>query len=618
LSIFVLNRGLTSAPASAAPFLEAAKVDLELGVVSSIESETAAYAADAQYGDGVVFANPEPGQEISEAARAFLEQAEGVGAVVIPVAMDAETRHPPPVVSVHQSHDVADALRRRDLPRDALAVAAHEFSRIALARVLPTMALGNVRLFLCHRRFDGEELAAAVDKELSKRHSKFFRDLVDIQDGDPAQEVIDENLQLADVVVFFDTPAAGESVWVARELATALGRGIPVLWIRTGADGPERPPLSVQPSGAPHITTAEVPDNLADGAAFGAFADRILTEADILNRASLRTARETFARIRSRCRSLGRTVETLDARQQIYAITEPELPGPYPRRKSVHVVQLFARHPTAEDQQQLTAWLAENDYGPHAADCRAFDAAVMLDPLPGAPLTFGSFGVSESAADYLGRLQEVHPVQDDHHDGSLLLLGAFPSGGATHQGVIEAVQSVAVTWLELGGRIVCGGHPTFIPLLTEAVRSVGAARDQLTVYWSRFFASPEAIEALLTQAVVVPTEAVNGDRDQSLTIMRVAMVGHSERAAVVGIGGRTSELGTHAPGLDEEVRLARVAQLPVYLLGATGGQTGQLARDAAAASWTSLGNPLSRADNLFLAESDRYEAIARTIWSGHS
>ena len=618
MSIYILSRTLTAAPPDAGPFLEAAAADLELGVVCQIDSETSAFAAEAEYGDGVVFANPEPGQEITDAARTLLEQAENVGAVVLPVAMSAETRDPPSVVSVHQSHDVADAFRRRDLPANALTVVAHEFSRIAMARVLPTLALGNVRLFLCHRRTDGEELVAAIDKELSKRHSKFFRDLVDIQVGEPAQEVIDERLQLADVVVFFDTPAAGESAWVARELATALGRGIPVLWIRTGSDGSDRPPLPVQPSGAPQIAATDVPENLADVAAFGSFADRILTEADTLNRASIRTARETFAQIRSRCRSLGRTVETLDARQQIYAITEPEIHGPYPRRKSVHVVQLFARHPTAEDQQQLTTWLAENDYGPHAAECRAFDAAVMLDPLPGAPLTFGNFGVSESAADYLGRLQEVSPLRDDHHDGSMLLLGAFPSGVATHQGVIEAVQSVAVTWLRLGGRIVCGGHPTFVPLLTEAVRSVGADREQLTVYWSRFFATPEAIQALLTQAVVVPIEAVDGDRDRSLTAMRLAMVGHSEQAVVVGIGGRTSELGTHVPGLDEEVRLARAAQLPVYLLGVTGGQTGQLARDAAAAGWASLGNPLSLADNLFLAESDRYEAIARTIWTGHS
>ena len=70
----------------------------------------------------------------------------------------------------------------------------------------------------------------------------------------------------------------------------------------------------------------------------------------------------------------------------------------------------------------------------------AFDAAVMLNPLPGAQRTFGTFGVSESAADYLDRLLKVAPKHDSHHDGTMLLLGGFPAGAATHQGVIEAVQ----------------------------------------------------------------------------------------------------------------------------------------------------------------------------------
>ena len=116
MSIYILSPTLTAAPANAVPFLEAAGIDLELGVVCPIASETAAYTAQAQYGDGVVFANPEPGRQITEAARAFLERAEGVGAVVLPVPMSTESRNPPPVVSVRRSHDVADALRRRDLP----------------------------------------------------------------------------------------------------------------------------------------------------------------------------------------------------------------------------------------------------------------------------------------------------------------------------------------------------------------------------------------------------------------------------------------------------------------------------------------------------------------------
>lgn len=617
MTIYVLQPELTSAPGTAAPFLEAACLELEMGVLCLINNDTAAYRADVRYGDGVIFANPEPNRPISGAAQDLLERAEGVGAVVLPVAMSAETRTPPAAVATNQSHDVIDAARRRDLDPDAVTPLAQEFARIALARVSPTLGVDQIRLFLCHRRADGEDLVAAVDKELSKRHSKFFRDLVDIQSGEPAQEKIDDALSTADVLVFFDTPDAGQSAWVALELATALGRGIPVLWIRVGTEGPTRAPLPVQPGGSPLLTPADVPGDLTDRAALGHLADRILQEADVLNRVSLRTACETFAEISAHCRSEGRTMDTLDARQQIYAITEPAEPGAYPRRQTVHVVQVFARHPTADDQQRLTAWLVDNGYGPHEAKCRAFDAAVLLDPLPGARLGFSEFGISESAGDYLGRLRQVAPRRDQHHDGTLLLLGAFPSAVGSHQAVIEAVRAVSRTWLEVGGSIVCGGHPTFVPLLTEAVRNVGATREQLQVYWSRYYATSEAIDALLTQATVEPIDAVDGDRAASLTAMRTVMMNHSDRAAVVAIGGRTSEMGTHTPGLDEEVRLARERHLPVYLVGAPGGQTAHLVQDAAGSGWTALGNPLAPNENTFLAESDHYDAVARLIWSGH-
>ena len=617
MTIYVLSGNLTSAPGSAAPFLEAACLELEMGVVCPINNDTAAYRADVRYGDGVIFANPELDRDISGAAQDLLERAVAVGAVVLPVAMSAESRKPPAVVAVNQSHDVIDAARRRDLRPNAITPLAQEFARIALARVSPTLGVDQIRLFLCHRRTDGEDLVAAVDKELSKRHSKFFRDLVDVQSGELAQEKIDDALSTADVLIFFDTPDAGESAWVALELATALGRGIPVLWIRVGSEGPNRAPLPVQPGGSPLLTPGDVPDDLTDRAAFGRLADRILLEADVLNRVSLRTACETFAEISAHCRRQGRTLDTLDARHQIYAITEPAQPGAYPRRQSIHVVQVFARHPTTEDQQRLTEWLVENGYGPHEAKCRAFDAAVLLDPLPGMPQSFSEFGIREPAGDYLGRLRQVAPARDQYHDGTLLLLGAFPSAVGSHQAVIEAVRAVSSTWLELGGSIVCGGHPTFVPLLTEAVRNVGATREQLLVYWSRYYATSEAIDALLTQATVVPIDAIDGDRAASLTAMRTVMMSHSDRAAVVAIGGRTSEMGRHTPGLDEEVRLARERRLPVYLIGGPGGQTAHLAHDAAGSGWTTLGNPLASNENTFLAESDHYDAMARLIWSGH-
>ena len=71
-----------------------------------------------------------------------------------------------------------------------------------------------------HHHFIPRGLVAEVDKALSARHTgRVFRDLVEIQVGEPAQEKIDEELARADVLVFFDTPKAGESTWVAHELA---------------------------------------------------------------------------------------------------------------------------------------------------------------------------------------------------------------------------------------------------------------------------------------------------------------------------------------------------------------------------------------------------------------
>lgn len=112
-----------------------------------------------------------------------------------------------------------------------------------------------------------------------------------------------------------------------------------------------------------------------------------------------------------------------------------------------------------------------------------------------------------------------------------------------------------------------------------------------------------------------PIDAVHDDKQRSLTAMRTAIFEGARKAAVVAIGGRTSELGAHVPGLDEEVGLARTLELPIYLIGAPGGHTAHLAKDAAAVGWTTLRNGLDAATNAFIASSDEYERVARTIWS---
>lgn len=613
MTIFILSAGLTGAPTSAAGFLEVVAADLGLANVSLLDDESAAYGAAFVYGDGLILANPQATETMSDAATSAVEEAVRAGAVVLPVAMSVESRRPPEAAEEAQSFDVVDAARLRNIPGGDYANVAHAFSRQALARVVPTMATSRLRLFLCHRRSDGESLVAAVDKELATIHQPFFRDLVNIQVGDAAQDVIDEALSTADVLVFFDTPASGESSWVARELDTALGRGIPVVWVRLGEDN-GRAPLPVTPSGSPHIEVRSVSHVISDETALHALAEQILTEADALNYAHFRRARETFSRIRRQARDLGREVQTLDARLQIFSTRQDAEGSPYPARPAVHILQVFARNPTEEDRDDLVRWLSDNGYGPHEAECRAFDAAVMLSPLPGGSVAFGDFGVVQPAQDYLTGLAPASVPKGPSHDGVLLLLGAFPSAISTHAAVIEAVQSTAGAWFDLGGRVVCGGHPTFVPLLTQAVRLRGLPSDRLTVVWSRYYATDDSIDALRTQALVVPVDAVLNDKAASLTAMRSEMVLAAGRALTVAVGGRTSEMGGHAPGLTEETALARANGLPIFLLGAAGGQAAVLAMEARTSGWGLLNNGLTPDENDQLASSEDYEGIARSLW----
>ncbi len=82
-------------------------------------------------------------------------------------------------------------------------------------------------------------------------------------------------------------------------------------------------------------------------------------------------------------------------------------------------------------------------------------------------------------------------------------------------------------------------------------------------------------------------------------------------------GERARRLRLQEPGIDEEIRLARIADLPVYLLGAPGGQTARIAARAAGSTppWSNLGNPLSAETNAWLRETDAYEQAARLIWA---
>lgn len=610
--LYLVAPDLTGAADDARRFMELLRPELELAATCPLDNDEAVYDIAPASGDGVIFFNPEPRAGVSPAVATLLDQALAVGAVVLPVALSEQTRQPPAPVEEMQSFDVTEHCALRQLPPGAYRVIAQEFARRALARVQPTLTKDGLRLFLCHRRVDGEGLVRRLDQTLSARHGHVFRDLIDIQTGDLAQEVIDRELQRADVIVFFDTERSGESEWVAKELSTALGRHVPIVWVRLpGADDSTRAPLQVRPSGVPHIKleSSEVPPGVLNDVV-----DQILHEAFTLAQTHVRTAKFQFSQIRQRAAKAGKQVTVLDARQMIYEISDPLPSSSYPARPAVHVVQLFGRHPTDEDCARLARWLDEEGYGPHQRTCRAFDAAVLLDPMPSNTEIFGDWGVVENAGRYLEQLPDPASELASTRPRPLLLLGAFPESAESHEPVKEAVYAFSLGWLRRGGIVVLGGHPTFTPLVTESARVLlgSGGRERVRIYQSRYFVTDATIEALSATATVIDTPR-RDDRTASMTLMREEMVSAYPDAVAVAIGGRTDEGGQHVPGIDEEIELARRAGVPVCLVGAPGGRAAELAAEEAGQGWRYLGNGLGPANELLATDED-YESLVETVW----
>lgn len=448
---------------------------------------------------------------------------------------------------------------------------------------------------------------------LSDRHEHVFRDLVSIQTGDPAQEVIDEKLREADVVIFIDTPRAGESEWVARELATAMGNGIPVVWVRVAATD-SRVPLPVCPGEAPIVEIAN-----SDSRPIGEWAEVVLDAAFDQVREAIRASTSAFALIRHWAEEHGATVTALDQRRLIYAVQiPPTAVGTLPRRSRQDIVQLFARNPDSDDVSELREWLRETGYSEHPLACRAFDAAVLIRPSSIGTIPVEDWGVVGSGGRYLTALVGAPDAEEEvARRPMLLLLGAFPAEPESHAAVIAAVAALTRSWLARGGALTFGSHPTFTPLVAEAARAVlpAGGRERIRAFRSGYFAGP-AFAADLGEAMAVEEVPAEEDLESSLTAMRREMIRAENADVAVIVGGRTEEHGTHAPGVEEELALARAAGVPVVVVASPGGQAAVIAdrERKSQPPWSGLGNGLPADVNDHIAEEDDYADVAQVLW----
>jgi hypothetical protein len=529
------------------------------------------------------------------------------------VAAARDERHPPALIENRQSFDVVELLRQRALDPSQVATVAIVFARQVFSILKPTLAVEPMHLFLSHRRFDGEEVAASFHGTLLSTAQNAFRDLFDIRVGEDSQEVIEARLRESDAVIFLDTPKTGESPWILKELQTALSLQLPIVWIRIGSEE-GRAPLSIMPAGTPHFRYADL--NPASGDVAATEVGKIVQKAfDIHHRDYVDRLLDEFGRLRDLAHQHDIELNNVDPRRMIFSLTLPRKAERYRQRPMTHLIQLFGHAPTTKDLGEFSSCLKEVGYEPHPKHGTHYDSAILLAAIPSrVSAAVDERGLhTDSITDYVAEIQRA-TTTPKASKRRLVISGAFADCEPEfQQNMTSAVHAVVEASLRAGVGLLFGAHPTFQFMIFDLARRLRPHDYISTVrmYISRFFVTEPAIDELRQSAEVIPIDAVENDRAASLTSMRRAMLGDAEAGALVVIGGKTLR-GGHTPGVDEEIQLARKAGIPVFLFGSVGGRSSELTA-AMASEERAKTNGLSDAANIELATSLDYGRLARLI-----
>ncbi len=562
--------------------------------------------------DAVIFFNrPDPAYE--EHFLRFLRRAAQAGASILPVAATRLERQPPADFVNRQSFDLVEQLRERGLEDGQVGIIADVFARQVLSIIKPTLFAEPMQLFLCHRRFDGEEIAATFQQTLRATAQSIFRDLFSVRVGEDAQEIIDKQLRESDAVIFLDTPRSGESVWIAKELQTALSFQIPVVWVRLGSqDG--RVDLRVLPAETPHFILPQL-NPLSDEVPLPAIEKIVNLAFDVHRRDYVDRLLDEWNRLTDLANKIGIQLTSVDPKQMLYSLTLPRKAGRYRQRPLTHLLQLFGRAPTRRDMDNFSRCAHQVGFESHPKHGHHYDSAILLAAIP--PQLSASFddcGVhTDSIGDYIADFEkELLPARK--LERRIVISGAFADCEPQfQQNMTYAVHAMTEAALRWSNGVSFGAHPTFQFLIFDLAKRLRPDdyKSAVRMYVSKYFVTEATLDELRTNAEVIATPETPENRASSLSLMRTAMLNDQEATALVVIGGKTTPNG-HTPGVDEEIRLARAAGLRVYIFGSVGGRSSELSATMTPEERQSM-NGLSPSADAELATSSHYARLAKLI-----
>lgn len=532
-----------------------------------------------------------------------------------PVSIDKDRRNPIFNIDIKQSYDVFEQLRCRNLNEDYLETIGIVFARKIISKVLPNFYSDNNLLFISHRRLDGEDIAAKFCDQLSiqARNDKSFRDVTNVEVGQAAQEVIDSALSESDVLIFIHTEKSAKSNWIKKELIYAILNNIPIIWVRV--DNANIEELHIKPGDKPHIECKS--EDFNDQSKLIKIIDIVLQkcfELIMLNSTSVYDRINTFEEL---CKSSNLELIQENKRYLIYNLISPRKGYIYPQRNINQYIQYFGRRCGEEDFAKMVNFLEDKKHNKN----QLYDSAILLSDKIKVRKVNEDI-VEDNYDDFYGTWREYINDKIFFNDGEIIISGAFPNCDEIYkQSLYDAVNIFAKEILKNGFILTFGSHPTFQNIIFEIGKKFRPRDYQkaINMFISKFFKKYYDISALKMNATVIETDVIDGNDDnerklKSLTEMREKMIRRPTVKALICLGGVIRD-GDTTQGIDEEIKIARSSNIPVFIVGSVGGRSSQLAAEyRKTGNWKDF-NKESKSLNEDLALNLDYRNLANKVVS---
>lgn len=569
--------------------------------ISSFFQVNQLIAESAEPDDIFIFFNSEKGKYDDSFLR-LIKKFNNVQSRIWAVAMEKnpECRRPPEPVSERQSFDVSCRNENRSPMKNNMRAIAHTFSRKIVAQTLSPLYHDEVLYFISHRRKDGEYIAAKLADGLKSltRERNVYRDVVNVEGGDDAQKDIDQNLSISDVLIFLQTEEAQDSEYIIKELCYALINDIPILWIQI--DGASYSKMKIHPGEHPMLSYTskafECQERLME------IVDEVEEKCFQL---MMNSSNQVYSYIEylynlsaaDKIKLIGDKSSVL-AYQVVYREKTKDI---YDDGLRKHYIQCFGRNPRQEDVERFVE---------KAKRVKTYEMNDRLFLLSNHGYRKQQIGdekvIEENFNDYIMNLENVLGVKRQKLNKRIILSGSFPDCDEIYKAsLMEAVLVYAKEILKNGYTLVFGAHPTFQKLIFD-IGDLYAPDIQCSIemHMDNTYQSRYNLGELREKCKLILSDG--------LQEMRERMICGEKAELLICLGGKVKGDKT-LQGVDIEVELAKKVNIPVVLVGTTGGRSSEYAYEKIRKNdWSDL-NPWEKELNESLFYNANHRLMIRRL-----